>query len=91
MSQFKEIRVEVPKHDCDVIVVFPGGKELAIQLRPSNGDIGYNGSLDIILPLDSVVTNWRGDDMEPAPQFGADCPEIRIAKQLVTDLPGDYD
>lgn len=82
-----EIKVHIPYHDCDVILVFPNGKELAVQLRPSNADVHYNGSLDIILPEDTCVTCWKGDDMEAAPAAGSNIPHERIAKQLVLQLP----
>lgn len=89
MAKFKTIKVEMPLHDCDVEVIFPGGKTVTIQARPSNADVNYNGSLDIILPDDQHVTNWQGDDMTPAKGVKGE-PHTRIAKQLVTDLPGDY-
>jgi hypothetical protein len=85
-----ETRVFVPTEDHDVVIVFPGGKELTVQLRPSNADTNYNGSLDIILPENDVVTCWKGDDMQAAPK-GKNCrTHERLAKQLVTQLPGDY-
>lgn len=86
-----ETRVAVPKADHDVVIVLPGGKELTVQLRPSNADVNYNGSLDIILPDDDVVTCWRGDDMEAAPKGKGCRAHERLAKQLVTELPGKYD
>jgi hypothetical protein len=85
---FKTIRVEMPVHDADVVVVFPGGAEVLIQARPSNADVNYNGSLDIILPDDQVCVCSVGDDMEPAPEVGR--PNQRKMKQIWTDLPGDY-
>ena len=87
---FNTIEVDLPKNDCDVIIKFPGGKQMVVQARPSNADVNYNGSLDIILPQDQVVTNWKGDDMESAPQAFKGRAHERMAKQLVTDLPGDY-
>jgi hypothetical protein len=84
---FEEKIVVAPDHDFDVVIKFPGGKNLTIQARPSNADINYNGSLDIILPDDDNVTCWRGDDMEPSVQVG-NRPEVRLAKQLVMELPG---
>jgi hypothetical protein len=89
--KFQEIRVDLPQHDADVVIVFPGGKELTVQARPSNADVNYNGSLDIILPDDQLVTAWQGDDMEDsvAPVEGRQ--HERRAKQLVTDLPGEYE
>lgn len=90
MSDFKEIRVVAPIHDADVIIELPGGEEITVQLRPSNADENYNGSLDVILPHDTSVVCWKGDDMEDSPQDG-NKPNCRIAKQLVCELPGDYD
>lgn len=85
---FKEIRVALPHHDADVILEFPGGPVVTIQARPSNAAEGYNGSLDIILPENQQVTNWEGDDMQPAKsEWQA---HALFAKQLVTTLPGDY-
>lgn len=83
-------RVLMPKEDCDIVLVFPGNEELVIQARPSNADNGYNGSLDIILPTEDVVTNWQGEDMEPAPQWHQGGAHERLAKQLSTELPGIY-
>lgn len=91
--KFKTIRVELPKHDADVEIVFPGGKIVLVQARPSNADEGYNGSLDICLPDNTLVSNWHGDHMESAPP-ASDNPlgsHERIAKQLVIELPGNYD
>ncbi len=89
--KFKDFQIDLPNHDCDVTIRFPGGKELVVQVRPSNGDIDYNGSLDIILPDNTVVTNWVGEDMEAAP-VGNGCREHeRFARQLVMELPGDYE
>ena len=78
-------KVPVPDHDCDFTLVFPSGREILIQCRPSNADDGYNGSLDIVLPEDMPVVNWAGDNMQPAPQCAQECE--RLAKQLVMELP----
>lgn len=87
---FKEIVVDLPSCDADVVLRFPGKKDLLyIQLRPSNADVGYNGSLDIVLPGNQAVTNWEGDNMKAAePVNGIE--HIRLARQLVVELPGDY-
>lgn len=84
--KFKTIDVKMPKHDCDVVLTFTSGKRITLQARPGNADIDYNGSFDIILPDDQVVTCWRGDDMEPAKRVGKHEHE-RKAKQLVIELP----
>jgi hypothetical protein len=85
--KFKHLEVNVPKHDCDVDLVMPTGERITIQFRPSNGDIGYEGSLDIILPEDMEVTCWEGDDMQAAKGVRGQA-HTRIAKQLVLELPG---
>lgn len=87
---FKEIHVEMPDHDADVIITFPGGKQLTIQARPSNADRLsdgkiYNGSLDVILPENQFVTTWKGDDMEPSEPSEQE--ECRLTKQMVMELP----
>jgi len=86
--RFKKIEVRVPKHACDVAIVFPGGEQMVLQLRPENADVGYNGSLDIILPTNQWVTAWEGEDMQVA--RAGQRSHIRFAQQLVTELPGDY-
>lgn len=79
------ICVRVPTHDCDIVLSFSCGKELLIQCRPSNADINYEGSLDIILPNDQPVACYKGDDLQVSSEFHA--PHIRVAKQLVLELP----
>lgn len=86
-NNFKEIAVDVPTCDCDITLRFANGECVTVQCRPSNADVNYNGSLDIILPKDQAVTCWQGDDMASAPEHGAE--HIRLAKQLVMELPGD--
>lgn len=89
LYKFREVRVEMPDdRDSDVVLEFPGGSEVTIQARPSNADVDYNGSLDIILDRNRNVTNWEGDDMEPSMAVGEE--STRLAKQLVTELPGEY-
>jgi len=84
--KFSTIDVDVPEHDCDIVLKFPTGEIITIQARPSNAETDYNGSLDIILPKDQPVTNWLGDDMAPSPKVGkTQC--CRLAKQLVMELP----
>lgn len=84
--KFTEYRYVAPDHDFDLVIVFPSGKEVLIQARPSNADMNYNGSLDIVLPNTQAVTNWDGDDMQPAKGVSKQ-PWTRLAKQLVTELP----
>ncbi len=90
MAEFREIEVIMPCFDADVVVKFPSGKKLVIQARPSNADVNYTGSLDVILPDDkTIVTCWVGDDMEAGAAVCDDPRQqhIRFAKQLVFELP----
>jgi hypothetical protein len=87
---FSEIVVEAPNHDCDIVIKI-GGKDLVLQLRPSNADLNYNGSLDIIFPQDNLITCWEGDDMKDAPAPNENRQHERIAKQIVAELPGDWE
>ena len=83
--KFKTTKVKIPTHDCDVELIFPSGNIITIQSRPSNAELEYNGSLDIILPFDQYVTNWKGDDMEPAPASRR--AHTRETKQIVMEIP----
>ena len=81
-------KIMVPDTDCDVVLVFPSGNVIEIQSRPSNGDGGnYNGSLDIILPFNTSVVCWEGDDMKPAQANCPNRPQERFAKHLYTKIP----
>ncbi len=87
---YQAIHVKAPRCDADVIIELPNGQTIQVQLRPSNADDGYNGSLDVILPNTQLVTNWAGDDMRPAQPCHGE-PHSLFAKQLVTELPCAYD
>lgn len=91
MNCFLIKNVEVPNHDCDINLHFPDGQIVSIQIRPSNAEADYKGSLDFILPKNQGVTNWIGDDMEPAPMVDdgvvSGAGHFRLAKQLVTEIP----
>lgn len=88
--KFEVIPVKLPDHDCDVEIEFPSGHKVVVQVRPSNADIDYEGSLDFILPYDMAVTCWKGDDMEDAPEVkGGGGSHVRRAKQLVAEIPGN--
>lgn len=83
--KFTEIHQEAPDHDCDFIINFPGGKQLVIQLRPSNADEDYNGSLDFILPYNMNIVCFKGDDLQVADVVVS--PNNLFAKQIVAELP----
>lgn len=85
--KFTESLHDAPDHDCDFIIKFPGGQQLVIQLRPSNADEGYQGSLDIILPYDQPVACFKGDDLLPAKPVERELPNRLLAKHLIAELP----
>lgn len=85
---FHEHRISIAKaSDSDVVLRFPSGKEITIQVRYSNGDVNYEGSLDIILPKPTLVTNWVGVDMEPAQAPNPERQHERTGSQLVLEIP----
>jgi hypothetical protein len=90
--RYSEFCIPVPDHDCDIVLQLPGNKELIVQLRPSNADVNYNGSLDIILPENTIISCFEGDDLQPAktPKGNKVRSHEKFAKQLVCELPGDY-
>lgn len=88
--EFKEITVDLPPHDCDVLIKFPDGQVLTVQARPGNAAENYNGSLDIILPKQQLVATYAGDDLAKSAARDQARPHERFAKQIVTDLPCDY-
>ncbi len=72
-------RIELDNQETDIDVVLPGGQLIQLQFRT------LSPSIDICLPEECGVTNWQGDDMEPAEAVG-DKDYVRFAKQLVVDL-----
>lgn len=83
--------INIKEHDQDIILRWPMGQEITIQVRTSNADEGgYAGSLDIILPDDALVTTWEGDEMKPSAAPDARHPEIRLAKQLVLSMDDSW-
>lgn len=89
--EFSTLEIEVPKHDFDVVLRWPGGQEITIQARPSNADVnGYAGSFDIILPDDRAVSCHEGDDLEPAKPAHPKTKNCLMAKQLITDMQDSW-
>lgn len=86
-NKFSNRTINIPDNDCDITLKFKNGKEITIQCRPSNADVGYEGSLDIILPENQSVICWEGDNLEPAKASHENCPNERIAKQLCIEMP----
>jgi hypothetical protein len=82
-----EQRITIPDQDNDVVLVFPNGKEVHIQIRPSNADVNYNGSLDICLPDQNMMTAWSDMDLTASP-CGKDGQEhIRLVQQIALEIP----
>lgn len=81
----KHIKIQLPDQDeCDIDLVFPNGKIMSLQYRLESP------SIDICMEEELSVTNWKGDDMEPADPLQEDAPHIRNAKQLVIDFPPEW-
>jgi len=77
--------VDIPNHDCDVTIKLNSGKEILVQIRPSNADGDYNGSLDVILSENLVVLCYEGDNMENSKAPFSDRQHERFAKQMVIE------
>lgn len=89
--KFATVIVDVPVTDCDVRLRFPGGKEeLVVQCRPSNADVGYNGSLDVYLTTPQRVASYRDGELTPTVPAHPLRQHERVTQQLVMELPGEY-
>lgn len=62
-------------HECDIKLVFPNGTIATVQYRLEAP------SIDLCFAKELSVSNWQGDDMEPADAFEPHL-HIRMAKQL---------
>ncbi len=76
-------KIKLGHKETDVNLVLPNGQVIQIQYRLEGP------SIDVCLPTECCVTNWQGDDMEPAPAYKKeDC--VRLAKQLVIELNPEW-
>lgn len=84
--KFKDIKVNLPKHDADITIKLPNEKLIVIQSRPSNAEPNrnYAGSLDIVFEENKNISCFVGDDLKPAPKCGR--ANERLTKQIITDL-----
>lgn len=86
-NTYSEMSVQLATHDTDINVLLPNGEQVILQFRVESP------SLDIILPGDLPVTNWSGDDMQPAKALRYKgmhmWAHIRKAKQLVVSFNED--
>ncbi len=76
-----EVKVQLPDHDADVMLVLPNGEKIALQWRIELC------SLDVCMEegKNYPVTNWKGHNMEPSPTVQS-FNHIRLAGQLVIDI-----
>jgi len=75
--------IELGHKETDIDLKLPGGQVIQLQYRLEAP------SIDVCLPNECDVTNWQGDDMEPARQ-SLDGSHVRQAKQLVIDLDPEW-
>lgn len=74
-------RIELGHEDTDIDIVLPQGQVIQLQYRL------LSPSIDVCLPEATSVTNWIGDDMEPAPLDGRqNMGHVHKAQQLVIDI-----
>ena len=72
-------RIELGPGEMNVDLILPRGQLIQLQYRLESP------SIDVCLPTECGVVNWKGDDMEPADVVDKKG-HIRNAKQLVIDL-----
>jgi len=74
---------KISVHDeTDIDIILPNGQVIQLQYRLEAP------SIDVCLPEPTSVTNWIGDDMEPAPLAGQ--PHVHLAQQLVIDINPEF-
>ena len=76
-------RIELGPGEMNVDLILPRGQLIQLQYRLESP------SIDVCLPTECGVTNWEGDDMEPAKVVGK-LEHVRNAKQLVIDLNPEW-
>lgn len=81
--RFTHKSVKVKSHDFDLSLLLPNGDAITLQFRPESD------TMDVLLPWDTVVYNWKGSDMRPAPQLDSSRPHARRGvDQLCVNLKG---
>ena len=77
--------IDLGHQDTDITLVLPNGQKIELQYRL------LSPSIDVCLPEPTSVTNWTGDDMEPAPLAGRKRnPHIHKAQQLVININPEF-
>lgn len=89
-NQLVEHIVKLDNYDCNVVIEWPNGHCVTLQIRSSNAYEKYAGSLDILLPKDMPVVTWKGDDMAPSVATSKKHPEERVMKQMVVSMEEEW-
>jgi len=76
-------QIQLKHEETDIDIVLPTGVVIELQYRLEAP------SIDVVLPHETSITNWSGDDMEPAPKSFA-MEHVRLAKQIVIDLDPEW-
>lgn len=75
--------IQLGQKEADITLVLPNGQEIELQYRLECP------SIDVCLPEATSVTNWIGEDMEPAPAHDGQ-EHVRKAIQLVIDINPEF-
>jgi len=80
------VAIQLAAHDADIDVILPNGQKFVLQWRVEAP------SLDVCLPFNTTVCNWKGIDMKSAPpairgKNSKGTAHIREAGQLVIEFP----
>lgn len=74
-------QIELGHEETDINIVLPQGQIIQLQYRLESP------SIDVCLPEPTSVTNWIGDDMEPAPLAKRKTrSHVHEAQQLMIDI-----
>ena len=80
-------KIHLPECDCDLVLVFPSGKEVQLEHRPSDSDDEYEGSFAVILPNNIDVVTYKGDNREPSSTAFPGQEHFRTCKQIYFEIP----
>jgi hypothetical protein len=78
--RYGKMSIQLPAHDADIELFLPNGQRISVQYRVESP------SIDICLPFNTSVNNWKGTDLKDAPAVHGQ-KHVRLAGQLCIDLP----
>lgn len=87
LEHLKAFEINMPPEDTNVVLKFPGGRNVEIQCRTKDADYQYNGSLTMILPEPKPISILAGSPLGPAHAIESTQPHNRLGTHVITELP----